>query len=540
MADFCATQRGLGMGRQLVRPGLCDSVVFSLLVPEVICCRLVTGGEGLSTMPQTEVSPSCVDRVRSKCICPKKLVKGPSRALFWWRLACIAALAGASHLTVKAQVAAGGGGDARPSQYFAQDSRFAEKLFTEPGTELTPSQRQKRDQAWRAEIRKQLYIPAKLPRLHAKVWSTFSPMAGVVADRVTYSTADGMRVPAIVYRPDPQRVPRNTKLPGIVVVNGHGGDKFSWYAFYSGLLFAKAGAVVVTYDPIGEGERNAHRASRESPSEHDQVVDTPHWGQRLAGLMQVDVMQAVSYLRSLPYVDPARIGTVGYSMGAFITGISGAIDTRIHAVLLSGGGTFDGPHQYFDTGKLPCQAPPWRALGVLGDRGAILYALNADRGPMYVMNGDADTVMKMSDHPPAWFEDVRQRAARLHGSDQGLFTSILYASVSHRTSWVDLDGVLWLNHQLHFAFWDDAAIRAAGTTHISQWIKSNGVDISPNYLREDREGGLEAVGTGFPAISRQDLMVLPADEWRRQNSVLLYDAWAAKTRASEDVSIGPH
>jgi dienelactone hydrolase len=70
--------------------------------------------------------------------------------------------------------------------------------------------------------------------------------------------------------------------------------------------------------------------------------------------MQVDVMQAVSYLAERPEVDASRIATVGYSMGAFITGITGAMDTRIHAVLLSGGGDYDGPG---DTSiPIPCPA----------------------------------------------------------------------------------------------------------------------------------------------------------------------------------------
>lgn len=437
-------------------------------------------------------------------------------------------------MSASAQVAAGGGGTPRPDQFFTTAPQFNTPLFTTPGNRLSAAERRRRDDLWRAEIRRQLFIPQHLPALHTKLWSTFSPMPGVLADRVTYATADGMRVPAIVYRPDPHVVHWRGKLPGVVIVNGHGGDKFSWYAFYSGMLFARAGAVALTYDPIGEGERNSNRLSRQSPSPHDQAVDLPHWGQRLAGLMQIDVMQAVSYLRAQPEVDPHRIATVGYSMGAFITGITGAIDPRIHAVLLSGGGTYDGPGQYFDAGKLPCQAPPYRALGVLGDRGAILYALNADRGPMYVMNGDADTVMKMAEHPPAWFAAIRQRAAEIRGTDAGLFTTVLYPGISHRTSWVDLDGMLWLNHQLHFALWDDAKIRSAGTTHISQWIRANGVDISPNYIREDREGGLDAVGTGFPAIPRADLMVLPQAQWQREKGQLTYESWAAKTRARED------
>jgi hypothetical protein len=427
------------------------------------------------------------------------------------------------------QVSAGGGGEPRPDQFFQTAPKFSTGLF-EPGKHLTSQQRSQRDRAWRAEIRRQLYIPNKLPSLRTHLYSTFSPMPGVLADRVSYASTDGILVPAIVYRPDPKTTHWRGKLPGIVIVNGHGGDKFSWYAFYSGMLFARAGAVAVTYDPIGEGERNSQRASMASPAAHDRAVDLPHWGQRLAGLMQVDVMQAVSYLRSLPSVDPARIGTVGYSMGAFITGITGAVDTRIHSVLLSGGGTFDGPHAHYDMGKLPCQAPPWRALGVLGDRAAILYALNADRGPMFLMNGDQDSVVYATEYSAKWFEDVRNRAAELRGTDVGMFTAIRYPGISHRTSWVNLDGMLWLNHQLHFALWNDAAIRAAGTTHIASWIAANHVTISPNYLREDREGGLDAVGTGFPGIPRNDLMVFSPDEWKANQDQLTYEAWAERTR----------
>ena len=203
-------------------------------------------------------------------------------------------------------------------------------------------------------------------------------------------------------------------------------------------------------------------------------------------------------------------------------------------MVLSGGGVYDRPGEYFDSGTLPCQSPPYRALGVLGDRGAVLYALNASRGPMYVMNGDADTVMRMADHPPAWFAEVRARAVDLRGTDKDMFTTVLYPGISHRTSWVNQDGVKWLNAQIHFAFWStDAKIDAEGTTHILEWEQANGVHVPKNYIREDRETGLRAVGTGLPGIRREDLMVLPAEEWERERDSLTYEGWAAKAHALE-------
>jgi dienelactone hydrolase len=412
--------------------------------------------------------------------------------------------------------------------------------------------------AWRSSIRHALYIDHPLPALHAKVWSTFSPTPGVLADRVTYATADGMIVPAIVYRPDPKLIPPHTRLPGIVVVNGHGSDKFGWYAFYSGMMFAKAGAVVITYDPIGEGERNAQRLSMQNPSPHDADVDPPtpfphdDWGQRLAGLMQTDLMQAVSYLDAQPQVDPARIGVVAYSMGAFVAGITGAIDPRIHAIILSGGGTFDdAPVGYFDKGNKPCQSSPYHALTPLltidgqPARGFILFLLNAQRGPLLLMNGQADSVMDIAHHDAAWFAALHARltatctdAASRTTCQNSFFTGIIYPGISHRTSWVNRDGLHWLNAQLHFAFWNtDAKIDAQGTTHISTWITANHVAISPNYFREDREGGLDAVGTGLPGIPRADLMVLSDADWLRLKDQLIYESWAAKTMAAEKLVV---
>jgi dienelactone hydrolase len=409
---------------------------------------------------------------------------------------------------------------------------------------LSAAAQAKRIQQWRTTIRKQLFIPDTLPKLNAKTWSTFSPTPGVLADRVTYATADGMIVPAIVYRPDPKVLllkDKKAKLPGIVIVNGHGGDKFSWYAFYSGMMFAKAGAIVVTYDPIGEGERSIDRASR--TGEHDVWVSPPaglprtDWGQRLAGLMQVDVMQAVSYLASRPEIDPSRIAVAGYSMGGFVAGITGAIDTRIHAVLVSGGGVYDGPGGYFDANPLPCQMPPYKALLPLGDRGAVLYALNAERGPMLVMNGSADSVMDIQHHPPEWFAAMHSRTLALvgpHSKAAGdIFTTIVYPGIGHRPSWVDRQGVAWLEAQIHFPLWSAQTIATEPTTHIGEWAATNHVFLAKSYNQEDREAGLNALRVGLPGIDRADLMVLPEEDWLQRRDQLTYAAWAAKTKSAE-------
>lgn len=195
----------------------------------------------------------------------------------------------------------------------------------------------------RGRIESTLFVPRPLPGLAAETYGKFSAAPGVTAERVSYATAYGLRVPAIVYRPEPLPAGR---MPGLVVVNGHGGDKYSWYAMYAGLLYARAGAVVVTYDPIGEGERNSER--KNGTRQHDTNVDPPEMARRMGGLMITDVMQAVSYLAAQPNVDKQRLAAVGYSMGSFVLSLACAVETRLNACVLAGGGNLDGDGGYWD------------------------------------------------------------------------------------------------------------------------------------------------------------------------------------------------
>jgi hypothetical protein len=129
----------------------------------------------------------------------------------------------------------------------------------------------------RNRIKAVLFVGTELSALDPESHGSFEPEPGIVAERVSYGTQFGMRVPGIVYRPKVTR----TKAPGIIVVNGHGGDKFSWYAMYAGILYARAGAFVLTYDPTGEGERNADRKS--GTRAQDKVEGLPELSERLGG-----------------------------------------------------------------------------------------------------------------------------------------------------------------------------------------------------------------------------------------------------------------
>lgn len=386
--------------------------------------------------------------------------------------------------------------------------------------------------AWRAEIRKALYIPVSLPAPAPESLGRFEPMPGVVAERVTYATQFGMRVPAIVYAP---AKPMAKRLPGLVIVNGHGGDKYSWYAFYSGLLYAQAGGVVVTYDPVGEGERNAEHKSRTGA--HDQQIDGPHTGARMGGQMVLDVMEAVSYLRGRGDVDGARIAVAGYSMGSFIATIAGAVDPRIHALILSGGGDLDGVGGYWDSStKLMCQARPYQALRFLGDRAAVLFALNEQRGPTYIMNGTADTVVDIPHHLEPFFADLRMRVEAITGTKKDIFETYFVPDVSHRPSWVTRPAAIWMQAKLGFPGWTSSSLAAMPETHVSEWAAANGVDIDRGSLREEREGGIRELGRGYPNIPRADLDALPLAQWQQRKAEFVYETWVERALAADGLT----
>ena len=121
------------------------------------------------------------------------------------------------------------------------------------------------DAAKAEQLRKQIcdnfFVPDRLPALDAQTHRRFTPAPGVKAEGVTYTTQLGVRVPAILYLPDPPPKTANGKIPAFIVVNGHGGDKYCWYSWYTGILFARGGCAVLTYDQAGEGERNKDHKS---------------------------------------------------------------------------------------------------------------------------------------------------------------------------------------------------------------------------------------------------------------------------------------
>ncbi len=385
---------------------------------------------------------------------------------------------------------------------------------------VTPSQ----VATWRTQMRDALYIPQHLPTPAPHSYGTFPVTPTVTAERLAYTTEFGLRVPAILYRPT---APSKRKLPAMLLVDGHGGDKSSWYTWYTAILYAGAGNVVLTYDALGTGESSDDHKAGEN--EHDRPIETPaSMPARTGGRMIADILQGVTLLAQRSDVDPRSIAVLGFSMGSFHAALAGALDPRIHALLLTGGGDLDGPGGYWESSHaIMCQSGPYKALRFLGDVPAVLFTMNARRGDTFIVNGTADTVVDIPHHGPDFFADLRARTIALNGSDKGVFTTSFDEGASHRPNWMTPIDDHWLAHELGFP--DPPSLP---TESMRAWATRTGYELGKSSGREDRDAGLVMVAAPVPLLTQDQLSILPRAQWDRQNHDFLYSTWVQRALAA--------
>ena len=155
-----------------------------------------------------------------------------------------------------------------------------------------------------------------------------------VIEKLALESMPGYWVPALLYRP------RTAVFPTSAILSpcGHstvGKAERTYQTFHINL--AKRGHFVLTYDPVGQGERSQFwdATSRRSHfnltcGEHC-VLGNPLYllGTSLAKYRIWDGLRALDYLVALPDVDPQRIGCAGNSGGGTLTAYIGALDDRV-------------------------------------------------------------------------------------------------------------------------------------------------------------------------------------------------------------------
>jgi cephalosporin-C deacetylase-like acetyl esterase len=197
----------------------------------------------------------------------------------------------------------------------------------------TPEDIQKRQRDLKAKFLEALGgFPEKTP-LSARVVGT-DRRDGYHVEKVIYESRPQHHVTATLYLSDGK-----PPFPGVLMPIGHSNNGKAAESIQRGaILLAKNGIAVLTYDPIGQGERRQLLDERGKPffsgstNEHTMIgVGALLVGRSTATYRIWDGIRSLDYLASRPEIDPKRLGCTGCSGGGTLTSYLMALDDRIVA-----------------------------------------------------------------------------------------------------------------------------------------------------------------------------------------------------------------
>jgi dipeptidyl aminopeptidase/acylaminoacyl peptidase len=135
-------------------------------------------------------------------------------------------------------------------------------------------------------------------------------------ERISFQSA-GLKINGYIHLP-PGLKP-GERRPAFMVLHGFGSNCSSSNCVLPAEMLAEWGYVALRFDFRGCGESEGKRANTICL---EQVADTS---------------AALSFLQTRPEIDPARIAVVGSSFGAAVAVYTGGVDSRVAAVISSGG-----------------------------------------------------------------------------------------------------------------------------------------------------------------------------------------------------------
>jgi hypothetical protein len=236
----------------------------------------------------------------------------------------------------------------------------------EPGPRITPYLRHQLDRAWaqddarrerfaavrseaeltalQGEIRGKILdliggLPAERTPLNERVTGQITG-DGYRIDKVVFESLPGFHVTALVYVPTGPSGPR----PSVLLPCGHSpvGKAHPGYQEIA-IRLVRRGYVVLSWDPVGQGERSQFWDAARGRSRYNLVCGEHAVLGNLAVLAGAsllrweiwDGMRAIDYLLTRPEVDARRIAITGNSGGGLQSAWLGALDPRIAVVIPS-------------------------------------------------------------------------------------------------------------------------------------------------------------------------------------------------------------
>ncbi len=215
----------------------------------------------------------------------------------------------------------------------------------------TAAAMEERNRFVRESVRRMLNVPPTAAPVRAKVTAT-QERAGYRIENVMFESCAGLWVTGNLYVPTGVPGP----FPGVISPCGHY-ELARMYADYqfAYIDMARAGFVVLAYDPTGQGERHHYGTELRSVDEHSMEGQLLLLlGENLTGYLVGDGMRAIDYLQSRPEVDARRIACAGHSGGGTQTMFLACADERIGCVVINEGGT---AHRWPVTLKADGSAP---------------------------------------------------------------------------------------------------------------------------------------------------------------------------------------
>src|SRR5262249_4372011 len=171
-------------------------------------------------------------------------------------------------------------------------------------------------------------IPATSGPVKSTCFDTIKEEAFTI-ENIAYESCPNYWVTANVYVPSGKG-----PFPALIIAPGHGAGKAFQYSWCAN--FASCGVLVLSIDPMGQGERMQHwddelgKSKLEGSGDHEHANQTTLLiGHHIARYWFADGIRGVDYLVARPDIIADRVGTFGCSGGGTAAAYLAAMDTRI-------------------------------------------------------------------------------------------------------------------------------------------------------------------------------------------------------------------
>ena len=224
-------------------------------------------------------------------------------------------------------------GNSLPELFVEEFRKLSATREAEIQSLKTKEDAEKHVRSLREKIRKCVHFPAEKCDLNARVTGK-TEFPDFILEKVLFQSRPGFTISANFFLP--RKWDGKSKLPAVLFQCGHCDDGKAYSVYQHAIRgLAQRGFAVLTFDPIGQGERKQFTQIKnfkaEEPTEEHNLVGKQLLvaGEDLFSWMVWDAVRALDYLESRPEVDPKRIGAHGNSGGGTLTIFLTAVDHRV-------------------------------------------------------------------------------------------------------------------------------------------------------------------------------------------------------------------